>query len=144
MTIGLVQALTAHLNVNSFACLRQPSQGPTFGVKGTSLNNEYNFQSKIVEGAKFKKSVINRRSEELVCFIPLCTRPHTHTRYMGVTPSWSSAEGTAWGFGGAPHPASFPKPVPLFSPSSGQALARAYNLEKNEAFSFIRTFAKRF
>lgn len=35
VTIGLVQALTAHLNVNSFACLRQPSQGPTFGVKGT-------------------------------------------------------------------------------------------------------------
>lgn len=35
VTIGLVQALTAHLKVNSFACLRQPSQGPTFGVKGT-------------------------------------------------------------------------------------------------------------
>jgi len=35
VTIGLVQALTAHLNINSFACLRQPSQGPTFGVKGT-------------------------------------------------------------------------------------------------------------
>lgn len=34
VTIGLVQALTAHLNINSFACLRQPSQGPTFGVKG--------------------------------------------------------------------------------------------------------------
>lgn len=34
VTIGLVQALTAHLKLNSFACLRQPSQGPTFGVKG--------------------------------------------------------------------------------------------------------------
>ncbi|KAI1240913.1 Monofunctional C1-tetrahydrofolate synthase, partial [Lamprotornis superbus] len=31
VTVGLVQALTAHLNINSFACLRQPSQGPTFG-----------------------------------------------------------------------------------------------------------------
>uniref|UniRef100_A0AAQ4NWT6 formate--tetrahydrofolate ligase n=1 Tax=Gasterosteus aculeatus aculeatus TaxID=481459 RepID=A0AAQ4NWT6_GASAC len=31
VTIGLVQALTAHLKLNSFACLRQPSQGPTFG-----------------------------------------------------------------------------------------------------------------
>uniref|UniRef100_A0A8B9J2T0 formate--tetrahydrofolate ligase n=1 Tax=Amazona collaria TaxID=241587 RepID=A0A8B9J2T0_9PSIT len=31
VTIGLVQALTAHLDINSFACLRQPSQGPTFG-----------------------------------------------------------------------------------------------------------------
>ncbi|KAK3517044.1 hypothetical protein QTP70_033834, partial [Hemibagrus guttatus] len=34
VTIGLVQALSAHLRLNSFACLRQPSQGPTFGVKG--------------------------------------------------------------------------------------------------------------
>ncbi|KAG7239205.1 hypothetical protein INR49_029957 [Caranx melampygus] len=33
VTIGLVQALSAHLKLNSFACLRQPSQGPTFGVK---------------------------------------------------------------------------------------------------------------
>ncbi|CAG03593.1 unnamed protein product, partial [Tetraodon nigroviridis] len=30
VTIGLVQALSAHLKLNSFACLRQPSQGPTF------------------------------------------------------------------------------------------------------------------
>ncbi|ERE72753.1 c-1-tetrahydrofolate synthase, cytoplasmic-like protein [Cricetulus griseus] len=35
-TIGLVQALGAHLNQNVFACVRQPSQGPTFGIKGTS------------------------------------------------------------------------------------------------------------
>lgn len=32
-TIGLVQALCAHLNTNAIACVRQPSQGPTFGVK---------------------------------------------------------------------------------------------------------------
>lgn len=37
VTIGLVQALSAHLKLNSFACLRQPSQGPTFGVKGQQL-----------------------------------------------------------------------------------------------------------
>lgn len=35
--IGLVQALTAHRNKNAFACLRQPSQGPTFGIKGTTF-----------------------------------------------------------------------------------------------------------
>lgn len=33
-TVGLVQALGAHLNLNVFACVRQPSQGPTFGIKG--------------------------------------------------------------------------------------------------------------
>ena len=33
-TIGLAQALAANLKVNTFACVRQPSQGPTFGIKG--------------------------------------------------------------------------------------------------------------
>ena len=33
-TIGLTQALGAHLKQNVFACVRQPSQGPTFGIKG--------------------------------------------------------------------------------------------------------------
>ncbi|XP_075940392.1 monofunctional C1-tetrahydrofolate synthase, mitochondrial [Anarhichas minor] len=41
VTIGLVQALTAHLKLNSFACLRQPSQGPTFGVKGGAAGGGY-------------------------------------------------------------------------------------------------------
>ncbi|MGH0129057.1 UNVERIFIED_CONTAM: hypothetical protein FKN15_063005 [Acipenser sinensis] len=36
-TVGLVQALGAHLKLNVFACVRQPSQGPTFGIKGNSL-----------------------------------------------------------------------------------------------------------
>lgn len=33
-TIGLAQALGAHLNRKTIACIRQPSQGPTFGIKG--------------------------------------------------------------------------------------------------------------
>jgi methylenetetrahydrofolate dehydrogenase (NADP+) / methenyltetrahydrofolate cyclohydrolase / formyltetrahydrofolate synthetase len=32
-TVGLAQSLGAHLRKNTFACLRQPSQGPTFGIK---------------------------------------------------------------------------------------------------------------
>ena len=36
-TIGLVQALGAHLKKNVFACVRQPSMGPTFGIKGISF-----------------------------------------------------------------------------------------------------------
>ena len=35
-TIGLTQAIGAHLGRNVFACVRQPSQGPTFGIKGNS------------------------------------------------------------------------------------------------------------
>lgn len=33
-TIGLAQALSSQLKRNTFACVRQPSQGPTFGIKG--------------------------------------------------------------------------------------------------------------
>lgn len=39
--VGLVQALTAHKNKNAFACLRQPSQGPTFGIKGGAAGGGY-------------------------------------------------------------------------------------------------------
>ncbi|KAL0869157.1 hypothetical protein ABMA27_007446 [Loxostege sticticalis] len=39
--LGLVQALGAHRGRNSFACMRQPSQGPTFGVKGGAAGGGY-------------------------------------------------------------------------------------------------------
>lgn len=40
-TLGLVQALSAHRGKNSFACIRQPSQGPTFGIKGGAAGGGY-------------------------------------------------------------------------------------------------------
>uniref|UniRef100_A0A8C1KZA3 formate--tetrahydrofolate ligase n=1 Tax=Cyprinus carpio TaxID=7962 RepID=A0A8C1KZA3_CYPCA len=40
-TVGLVQALGAHLKLNAFACVRQPSQGPTFGIKGGAAGGGY-------------------------------------------------------------------------------------------------------
>lgn len=39
--VGLVQALTAHKDKNAFATLRQPSQGPTFGIKGGAAGGGY-------------------------------------------------------------------------------------------------------
>lgn len=39
--LGLVQALSAHRGRNSFAVMRQPSQGPTFGVKGGAAGGGY-------------------------------------------------------------------------------------------------------
>ena len=39
--IGLCQALAAHLGRKSFACVRQPSQGPTFGIKGGAAGGGY-------------------------------------------------------------------------------------------------------
>ena len=38
-TIGLSQAMGAHMGRNVFACVRQPSQGPTFGIKGINDEN---------------------------------------------------------------------------------------------------------
>jgi formyltetrahydrofolate synthetase len=40
-TIGISQALGAHLNKKVFSCLRQPSQGPTFGIKGGAAGGGY-------------------------------------------------------------------------------------------------------
>ena len=40
-TIGLSQALGAHLDHSVFACIRQPSQGPTFGIKGGAAGGGY-------------------------------------------------------------------------------------------------------
>jgi len=40
-TIGLSQAIGAHLGRSVFACIRQPSQGPTFGIKGGAAGGGY-------------------------------------------------------------------------------------------------------
>eukprot|EP00611_Tribonema_gayanum_P027451 TRINITY_DN678_c0_g1_i1.p1 TRINITY_DN678_c0_g1~~TRINITY_DN678_c0_g1_i1.p1 ORF type:complete len:408 (+),score=96.35 TRINITY_DN678_c0_g1_i1:70-1293(+) len=40
-TIGLTQALGAHLGKKCFATIRQPSQGPTFGIKGGAAGGGY-------------------------------------------------------------------------------------------------------
>jgi len=40
-TIGLVQAIGSQLKKNVFACVRQPSQGPTFGIKGGAAGGGY-------------------------------------------------------------------------------------------------------
>ena len=40
-TIGVSQALGAHLGKSLFTCIRQPSQGPTFGIKGGAAGGGY-------------------------------------------------------------------------------------------------------
>ncbi|KAG7461227.1 hypothetical protein MATL_G00207890 [Megalops atlanticus] len=40
-TLGLAQALGAHLNLNAIACVRQPSHGPNFGIRGGALGGGY-------------------------------------------------------------------------------------------------------
>ncbi|MBA4379386.1 MAG: hypothetical protein C0393_01635 [Anaerolinea sp.] len=40
-TVGVCQALGAHLGKNVFTVIRQPSQGPTFGIKGGAAGGGY-------------------------------------------------------------------------------------------------------
>ncbi len=40
-TCGLSQAMGAHLGLKVFTCIRQPSQGPTFGIKGGAAGGGY-------------------------------------------------------------------------------------------------------
>jgi methylenetetrahydrofolate dehydrogenase (NADP+) / methenyltetrahydrofolate cyclohydrolase / formyltetrahydrofolate synthetase len=40
-TVGLSQALGANLGKKVFTCIRQPSQGPTFGIKGGAAGGGY-------------------------------------------------------------------------------------------------------
>ncbi|HET7376202.1 MAG TPA: formate--tetrahydrofolate ligase, partial [Anaerolineae bacterium] len=40
-TVGLSQALGSHLGQKVFTCIRQPSQGPTFGIKGGAAGGGY-------------------------------------------------------------------------------------------------------
>jgi methylenetetrahydrofolate dehydrogenase (NADP+)/methenyltetrahydrofolate cyclohydrolase/formyltetrahydrofolate synthetase len=40
-TVGLTQAIAGHLNRIAFANVRQPSQGPTFGIKGGAAGGGY-------------------------------------------------------------------------------------------------------
>lgn len=41
ITVGLSQALGAHLDKRVFTCIRQPSMGPTFGIKGGAAGGGY-------------------------------------------------------------------------------------------------------
>ncbi|MDE3170666.1 MAG: formate--tetrahydrofolate ligase [Acidobacteriota bacterium] len=40
-TVGLSQAIGAHIGKKVFTCIRQPSQGPTFGIKGGAAGGGY-------------------------------------------------------------------------------------------------------
>lgn len=50
-TVGLCQAIGAHLNKKVVTCIRQPSQGPTFGIKGGAAGGGYSQVRKRSAGA---------------------------------------------------------------------------------------------
>ena len=53
-SVGLSQALGAHLNKKVFTCLRVPSRGPTFGVKGGAAGGGY---SQVIPMEEFNLSL---------------------------------------------------------------------------------------
>jgi hypothetical protein len=70
-TIGLCQALGAHLYKKVFTCIRQPSQGPTFGIKGehvTACTSEC-----VLQEEKWCRSAN-------VC---VCARAHARAHFFG-------------------------------------------------------------
>jgi methylenetetrahydrofolate dehydrogenase (NADP+)/methenyltetrahydrofolate cyclohydrolase/formyltetrahydrofolate synthetase len=58
-TIGLAQALGAELGRPAFACVRQPSQGPTFGIKGGAAGGGYSQVIPMDEVSSFSKGNIS-------------------------------------------------------------------------------------
>ena len=78
-TIGLSQALGAHLKRNVIACVRQPSMGPTFGVKGDLLfyKNSLIFYSLDQKNFEIKKVVLNQ-TVEMTLKVPSLTPAATY------------------------------------------------------------------
>ena len=54
-TVGLSQALGAHLDTRVVTCVRQPSQGPTFGIKGGAAGGGYSQASFVCCFAELSK-----------------------------------------------------------------------------------------
>lgn len=71
-TMGLAQALGAHLGKVAFACVRQPSQGPTFGIKGGAAGGGY---SQVIPMDEFNLHLTGERGDgsKLFCAVELLT-----------------------------------------------------------------------
>ena len=64
-TVGLSQALGAHLNKKVFTNVRQPSMGPTFGVKGGAAGGGY---AQVIPMEEF--NMVSRRQPRLEADTP--------------------------------------------------------------------------
>uniref|UniRef100_A0A9J8BAH9 C-1-tetrahydrofolate synthase, cytoplasmic n=1 Tax=Cyprinus carpio carpio TaxID=630221 RepID=A0A9J8BAH9_CYPCA len=56
-TLGLAQALGAHLNINTFACVQEPSPGSFFGARGIAVGGGY---SQIIPLEEFAFDMISQ------------------------------------------------------------------------------------
>ncbi|GBM39140.1 C-1-tetrahydrofolate synthase, cytoplasmic [Araneus ventricosus] len=80
-TVGLCQALAVQLEKNVIACLRQPSQGPTFGIKVKVVGGKKQFTK--IQIARLQRIGINKTdpttltTEEISKFVRLDIDPAT-------------------------------------------------------------------
>jgi methylenetetrahydrofolate dehydrogenase (NADP+)/methenyltetrahydrofolate cyclohydrolase/formyltetrahydrofolate synthetase len=72
--IGLAQALGAHFGRPAFACVRQPSQGPTFGIKGGAAGGGY--------------SQVIPMDEVSYSFVASCGYADVYLRPVQPAPDW--------------------------------------------------------
>ena len=72
-TIGLAQALGAHLGRPAFACVRQPSQGPTFGIKGGAAGGGYSQVIPMDEVSVFECNIRDSKVDPNVCLVQLAS-----------------------------------------------------------------------
>ncbi|KAK3820053.1 MAG: LOW QUALITY PROTEIN: formate--tetrahydrofolate ligase-domain-containing protein [Benniella sp.] len=93
--IGLVQALGAHLDKIAFGCVRQPSQGPTFGIKGGAAGGGYsqvipmdehgvtaanNLLAAVIDARMFHES----GATDIILFNRLCPKKKGKRRFASV------------------------------------------------------------
>lgn len=77
-TVGLSQALGAHLNKKVFTNVRQPSMGPTFGIKGGAAGGGY---AQVIPMEEFNMVRAAARSHHRP--LPLLRSPHLfHPRFV--------------------------------------------------------------
>jgi len=60
-TVGLSQALGAHLGKRVVTCIRQPSQGPTFCIKGGAAGGGYSQVSPATSTPSHRPTICYRR-----------------------------------------------------------------------------------
>eukprot|EP01044_Picomonas_judraskeda_P021849 COSAG03_NODE_5260_length_1295_cov_0.970736_1_plen_144_part_00 len=79
-TVGLSQALGAHLNKKVFTNVRQPSMGPTFGIKGGAAGGGY---AQVIPMEEF--NMVSTQHSQDVLLSPHCPRLPCSNAAHGLT-----------------------------------------------------------
>uniref|UniRef100_A0A672SDV8 C-1-tetrahydrofolate synthase, cytoplasmic n=1 Tax=Sinocyclocheilus grahami TaxID=75366 RepID=A0A672SDV8_SINGR len=81
--LGLAQALGAHLNINTFACVQEPSPGSFFGARGIAVGGGYSQIIPLEEKLGIEKSD-PLTGTEIRRFVQLDIDPDTATLFISM------------------------------------------------------------